>query len=78
MISENTFGARSQLEVDAPIDFVRSAPGVWHGRIGDATIGLKQVVFPNLHAGSILSGFGGLIVPSGSTAHGLGSGVTQF
>jgi mono/diheme cytochrome c family protein len=78
IISENTFGARSQLEVDAPIDFVRSAPGVWHGGIGDATIGLKQVVFANLHAGSILSGFGGLIVPSGNTAHGLGSGVTQF
>jgi mono/diheme cytochrome c family protein len=78
IISENTFGARNQLEVDAPIDFVRSAPGDWHGGIGDATIGLKRVVFANLNTGSILSGFGGVILPSGSTAHGLGSGVTQF
>jgi mono/diheme cytochrome c family protein len=78
IISENTFGARSQLEVDVPIDFVRSAPGLWHGGIGDATIGLKQVLFADLHAGSILSGFGGIILPSGSTAHGLGTGVTQF
>ncbi len=78
IISENTFGARSQLEVDAPVDFVRAAPGVWHGGIGDATIGLKQVIFANLNAGSILSGFGGIIVPSGNTAHGLGAGVTQF
>ena len=78
IISENTFGARDQLEVDAPINFNRSAPGLWYGGIGDATIGLKHVVFSNLHAGSILSGFGGIIVPSGSTAHGLGSGVTQF
>ena len=78
IISENTFGARTQLEVDAPIDFNRSAPGLWHAGIGDATIGLKRVVIANLHAGSILSGFGGIIVPSGSTAHGFGSGVTQF
>jgi mono/diheme cytochrome c family protein len=78
IISENTFGARSQLEVDVPIDFIRSAPGLWHGGAGDATIGLKQVIFANLDRGSILSGFGGIIVPSGSTAHGFGSGVTQF
>jgi mono/diheme cytochrome c family protein len=78
IISENTFGARDQLEIDAPINFVRSAPGDWHGGIADATIGLKHVVLANLNAGSILSGFGGVIVPSGSTTHGLGSGVTQF
>jgi cytochrome c553 len=78
IISENTFGARNQLEVDVPINFVRSAPELWHGGIGDATIGLKRVVFADLNAGSILSGFGGIILPSGSTAHGLGTGVTQF
>ncbi|MCU1293787.1 MAG: cytochrome c, class [Bryobacterales bacterium] len=78
IISENTFGARNQLEIDAPIDFSRSAPGLWHGGVGDATIGLKRVVFANLRTGSILSGFGGIIVPSGSTTHGLGTGTTQF
>jgi mono/diheme cytochrome c family protein len=78
IISENTFGARDQLEVDVPIDFSRSAPGLWHGGVGDATIGLKHVVFSNLHAGSILSGFGGVVLPSGNTAHGFGTGVTQF
>lgn len=78
IISENTFGARDQLEVDVPIDFSRSVPGLWHGGVGDATIGLKHVVFANLHAGSILSGFGGIILPSGSTSHGFGTGVTQF
>jgi cytochrome c553 len=78
IISENTFGARSQLEVDLPIDFAHSAPGLWHGGIGDATIGMKEVIFSNLHEGSILSGFGGIILPSGSTTRGFGSGVTQF
>ncbi len=78
IISENTFGARTQLEVDVPIVFNRPAPGLWHAGIGDTTIGLKQVLMANLHAGSILSGFGGIILPSGNTAHGFGSGVTQF
>ena len=74
IISENTFGARNQLEVDVPIDFNRSAPGLWHGGVGDATIGLKRVMFANLHTGSILSGFGGVILPSGNRSHGLGNG----
>ncbi|MDQ2840255.1 MAG: cytochrome c [Acidobacteriota bacterium] len=78
IISENTFGARNQLEVDAPVDFNRSAPGLWHGGVGDATIGLKRVVFANLHAGSILSGFGGVILPSGNRSYGLGTGATQW
>jgi hypothetical protein len=32
----------------------------------------------NLHAGSILTAFGGIILPSGNRAHGLGTGVTTF
>ena len=78
VIYEQRFGARNQLEVDVPIAFNRPAPGLWYGGIGDATIGLKRVLFANLGAGSILSGFGGVILPSGNTAHGLGSGVTTF
>lgn len=78
IIYEQRFGVKNQLELDVPIDFSRSAPGLWHGGIGDATIGVKRVAFANLHSGSILSGFGGLVLPSGNTSHALGSGVTQF
>ncbi len=78
IIYEQRFGVKNQLEVDAPINFSRPAPGLWYGGFGDATIGVKRVVFSNLHTGSILSGFGGIIVPSGNTSHGLGTGATQF
>ncbi len=78
LIYEKRFGARTQLEIDVPIGVVRNSPGVWYGGIGDATIGLKQVLFANLKSGSILSGFGGIVVPSGSSAHGLGSGTAAF
>ncbi len=78
IIYEQRFGQKNQVEVDVPIDFNRQAPGLWYGGIGDATIGVKRVAFANLNAGSILSGFGGIILPSGNTGHGLGSGVTEF
>ena len=78
VIYEQRFGVRNQVEVDVPIDFSRPSPGQWYGGFGDATIGVKRVLIANLHTGTILSGFGGLIVPSGSTTHALGSGVTQF
>lgn len=78
IIYEQRFGIRNQVEVDAPVNFNHPVPGLWYGGIGDATVGVKRVLLANLHSGSILSGFGGIIVPSGNTAHGLGAGVTQF
>jgi hypothetical protein len=78
IIYEQRFGVRNQVEVDAPINFNRSLPGQWYAGLGDATIGIKRVVVADLHTGSILSGFGGIILPSGNTSHGLGTGVTQF
>jgi mono/diheme cytochrome c family protein len=78
IIYEQRFGARTQLEVDVPVAFNRQSPGLWYGGVGDTTIGVKRVLIANLHAGSILTAFGGVILPSGNRAHGLGSGVTTF
>ncbi|MEO8052578.1 MAG: cytochrome c [Acidobacteriota bacterium] len=78
IVSENTFGARTQLEIDAPLLVSRSSPGLWHGGIGDATIGLKQVLIANFESGTILSGFGGIVLPSGNRSRDFGAGVTQF
>ena len=36
------------------------------------------MLLADLHTGTILSGFGGIVMPSGDRAHGLGLGVTQF
>src|ERR1700682_6490218 len=78
IIYEQRFGARNQIEVDVPVVVNRQAPGLWYGGVGDVTLGVKRVLIANLHAGSILSGFGGVILPTGNKAHGLGSGVTTF
>lgn len=78
VIYEKRFGARNQLEIDVPVTAVRNSPGLWYAGVGDATIGVKRVLFANLKSGSLLSGFGGIIVPSGNRDRGLGSGTTAF
>jgi mono/diheme cytochrome c family protein len=78
IIYEQRFGARNQIEVDVPVVFNRQSPGLWYGGVGDMTLGVKRVLLADLHAGSILTAFGGVILPSGNRAHGLGSGVTTL
>ena len=78
IIYEQRFGARNQVEIDVPVVTKRQSPGLWYGGVGDATLGVKRVLIANLHSGSILTAFGGIIVPSGNRAHGLGNGVTTF
>ena len=79
IIYEQRFGIRNQIEVDVPITFSHPAPGPsYYGGVGDATLGVKRVLIANLGTGTILSAFGGIILPTGNRAHGLGSGVTMF
>ncbi len=78
VIYEQRFGVRNQIEIDLPVAVNRQAPGLWYGGVGDITVGVKRVLIANLHSGSILSGFGGVILPTGSKARGLGTGVTIF
>jgi mono/diheme cytochrome c family protein len=76
-IHEQRFGLRNQLEVDVPLQF-QDLTHTWYGGVGDTTIGLKREMWSNLHTGSILSLFGGVIVPSGNKARGFGTGTTTF
>jgi mono/diheme cytochrome c family protein len=78
IIYEQRFGARTQIEVGVPVASNRQSPGLWYGGVGDTSLGVKRVLIANLHAGSILTVFGGVIVPSGNRTHGLGTGVTTF
>jgi len=78
IVHEQRFGQNNQIEVAVPVQFVRPRPGLWYGGFGDVGLGLKRVVFSNLHTGSILSLFGGANFPTGSTTHGLGAGTTTF
>ena len=77
IIHEQRFGVHNQIEVDVPITF-QDQSHTWYGGVGDATIGLKREMFSSLRTGSILSLFGGAIVPSGNKNRGFGTGTTTF
>jgi mono/diheme cytochrome c family protein len=77
IIHEQRFGMSNQIEVDVPLQFQDQAH-TWYGGVGDTTLGLKRVMWSNLRSGSILSLFGGVILPSGNRARGFGTGTTTF
>jgi mono/diheme cytochrome c family protein len=77
IIHEQRFGKKNQIEVDVPLNF-QDQNHTWYGGVGDTTLGLKRVMFSNLHSGSILSLQGSVIVPTGSRQRGFGSGTTTF
>jgi mono/diheme cytochrome c family protein len=77
IIHEQRFGVHNQIEVDVPIQF-QDQSHTWYGGVGDATLGVKREMFSSLRTGSILSLFGGVIVPSGNRSRGFGTGTTTF
>jgi len=77
IIHEQRFGMHNQIEVDVPVQF-QEQNQTWYGGVGDVSLGLKREMWSNLRAGSILSLFGGVIVPSGNKQRGFGSGTTTF
>jgi mono/diheme cytochrome c family protein len=77
IIHEQRFGKKNQIEVDVPINF-QDQNHTWYGGVGDATLGVKRVMFSNLNTGSILALQGSLLVPSGNRQRGFGSGTTTF
>jgi mono/diheme cytochrome c family protein len=77
IIHEQRFGMHNQLEVDVPFLF-QDEKHTWYGGVGDATLGVKREMWSSLRTGSILSLFGGVIVPSGNRQRGFGSGTTTF
>jgi mono/diheme cytochrome c family protein len=77
IIHEQRFGMHNQLEVDVPF-LLQDEKHTWYGGVGDATLGIKREMWSSLRTGSILSLFGGVIVPSGNRQRGFGSGTTTF
>jgi mono/diheme cytochrome c family protein len=77
VIHEQRFGMKNQIEVDVPINY-QDLNHTWYGGVGDTTMGVKRVMFSSLQSGSILSLFGGAILPTGNKARGFGTGTTTF
>jgi mono/diheme cytochrome c family protein len=72
---ERRLTARDQLEVAIPFSSA-IADGQRVGAVGDVAFGWKRVLFAS--HGSIVSGQGEIVFPTGNTSKGIGSGVTTF
>ena len=77
MIHEQRFGMNNQIEIDVPVVF-EDQNHTWYGGVGDATFGVKRVMFSNLQSGSIFSLQGSVLVPTGNRTRGFGTGTTTF
>ena len=77
IIHEQRFGMKNQLEVDVPLMFQDQAH-TWYGGVGDTVFGVKRVLFSSLRERLDLRAARRDRLPTGSTAHGLGSGTTTF
>ncbi|HLH02640.1 MAG TPA: cytochrome c [Bryobacteraceae bacterium] len=77
IIEENRFGKHDEIEIDVPVNFIHPEH-TWYGGFGDASLGLKHEFFSNSRTGSIFAAQGEIILPTGSTAHGIGSGTPSF
>jgi hypothetical protein len=77
-VFERRIGARSQVEIIAPLSFSERGPTDWTGGVGDMAFAFKRVLTHSLPRGRILSVAGELVVPTGSTERGIGGGTTVF
>lgn len=82
LIYERRLGARNQIELAVPFGWQRAADtegaASWSANLGDASLGLKRVLFFSGRRGSILSAVAEIITPTGDQAHGFGRGTFVF
>lgn len=71
-------GAYSQVEVVVPVTVLEGPAGEWTGGVGDLAFAFKRVLAHGLDWGGIVSAAGEVVVPTGSTERGIGSGTTVF
>lgn len=77
LVYEKRFGARNQLEIVVPFGVRERASGDWSGaRLGDIALGAKRALYHSLERGTIFSMASEVILPTGDSELGFGSGTT--
>ena len=77
-IYEQRLGARNQIEITAPIDFIEGADGQWTRGLGDVGVAFKRVLNTSLPSGRIVAAGAEVVFPTGKESLGLGGGDTIF
>ncbi len=77
VIHEETFGGNNQLEVDVPVNYAK-LDNNWTSGVGDITVGMKRVLANSSRTGTIFALQGSILLPTGDSNRGFGTGVTAF
>lgn len=77
-VYERRVGPRSQLELSVPLALALEPGRSWQSGLGDVAIGVKHAWFHDLGAGRIVSVVGEIVLPTGSSRRGFGSGTVVF
>jgi len=75
---EKRFGAANNLAFHFRTGFNQLPSGSWAGGLGDIGIEWKRVLLMSNKTGTILSGAGGISLPTGDPKRGLGGGITTL
>jgi mono/diheme cytochrome c family protein len=76
LLYERRIGKRNQVEVTIPIDALQRGAGAWTAGIGDIAVGFKRALHASVDSGRIVSAGGEVVLATGRSASGLGSGTT--
>jgi mono/diheme cytochrome c family protein len=77
LLYERRIGKRNQVEVLVPLE-MQGGANHWTGGLGDIEVGFKRALYASVDAGRIVSVGGEVLLPSGRSSAGLGSGTTVF
>jgi mono/diheme cytochrome c family protein len=77
-VYEQRLGARNQIEINAPIDFIEGADGQWARGLGDVGIAFKRAIHASAQSGRIVAAGVEVVFPTGKESLGLGGGDTVF
>jgi len=75
---EKRYGVANNLAFHFRTGFNQLPSGSWAGGLGDIGIEWKRVLLTSLKTGTILSGAGGISLPTGDPKRGLGNGITTL
>ncbi len=78
LIYERRLGARSQIELVAPISAFQDASGQWSRGLGDVAVAFKRTLHASMARGQISAAGIEVILPTGKESRGLGHGYTVF
>ncbi len=77
-VYERRLGARSQIEIVAPVNFLQQGDDTWRGGLGDVAVAFRHTFYASLNTVRIAAAGVEVAFPTGYDAFGFGNGFTVY